>query len=228
MSHLILFDIDGTLTLTNDVDTRCYARAMSEFLGCNIDDEWSHYRHVTDSGIAHELFGRHERCLDELPAVQQRFVSLLTASLTADPESCRQVRGANSFLQRFRAWPGVAVGLATGGWRQSALKLGQAGVDVADLAFASADDAEARTEIMLRCRDRAACLANVDSFATITYIGDGLWDAEAAAALGWRFIGIGSGVPAQRLRACGANHVFEDFCDQHSILRALGFDLTCE
>ena len=224
--HLVMFDIDGTLTLSNEVDAHCYGRAMSEFLGCAIDEEWSHYTHVTDSGIASELFSRHQRRLEELPAVRKRFVALLAESLAADPDMGRQVGGANSFLQRLRATPGVSVGLATGGWAESAgLKLRHAGADAAGLAFASADDAESRTEIMLLCRDRAADLANVDSFATLTYVGDGLWDAQAAIALGWRFIGIGAGIQAQRLRSRGAGHVFEDFSDHQAILHALGLGL---
>jgi phosphoglycolate phosphatase-like HAD superfamily hydrolase len=221
-----MFDIDGTLTLSNEVDARCYGRAMFEFLGCTIDEEWSHYAHVTDSGIASELFGRHQRRLEELPAVQKRFVSLLAESLAADPDMGRQIGDAGNFLQRLRATPGASVGLATGGWAESAcLKLRHAGVNAAGLAFASADDAESRTEIMLLCRDRAAGLANVDSFATVTYVGDGLWDAQAAIALGWRFIGIGAGVQAERLRACGAGHVFEDFSDHQAVLYALGLGL---
>jgi phosphoglycolate phosphatase-like HAD superfamily hydrolase len=227
MSHLVMFDIDGTLTLSNEVDARCYVRAMSEFLGIMIDDEWSHYPHVTDSGIASELFGRHQRRLEELPAVQHRFISLLAESLVADPDSCRQVGGADSFLQRLRALPGITVGLATGGWADSArLKLRHAGLNIAGLAFASADDAQARTEIMLRCRERAARSANIDQFATVTYVGDGLWDAKAAAALGWRFIGIGGGAQAQRLRSGGAGQVFEDFSDDQPILQALAIGLS--
>ena len=33
---------------------------------------------------------------------------------------------------------------------------------------------------------------------------DGLWDARAAASLGWRFVGVGEGERAERLRAEGA------------------------
>jgi beta-phosphoglucomutase-like phosphatase (HAD superfamily) len=75
MLRLIMFDIDGTLTATNDVDTECYARAMSEHLGVSVDSEWSRYRHVTDSGIAGELLERHGRPQIELDVVRARFVS---------------------------------------------------------------------------------------------------------------------------------------------------------
>ncbi len=222
MTHLLMFDIDGTLTLTNDVDGRCYVQAMSEQLGVAIDDDWSHYRHVTDSGIAAELFDRHQRPCSQLPAVRERFVALLAQALAADPASCRPVYGANELLGRLRQTPGVAVGLATGGWGPSALaKLEHAGIDASRLAFASADDAETRTEIMALCHQRAVSLAGLERFTAVTYIGDGLWDAQAAMALGWRFIGVGCGRQADRLRAAGACQVLADFSDDEASVQAL-------
>lgn len=222
MSHLILFDIDGTLTLTNDVDARCYGQAMSEHLGFAIDNDWSHYRHVTDSGIAAELLDRHQLPASQLPAVRDRFVALLAQALAADPNCCRQVSGADNFLRRLREMPGTVVGMATGGWAPSALaKLRHAGIDPSGLAFASADDAEARTEIMAVCHQRALRLAGVERFAAVTYIGDGLWDAEAARALGWRFIGIGFGEQAEQLRAAGACQVFSGFTSGVALAQTL-------
>ena len=58
MRHLVMFDVDGTLTQSMDADGRCYAQAMAEHLGMEIDTDWSTYRHATDPGIAHELFAR--------------------------------------------------------------------------------------------------------------------------------------------------------------------------
>jgi len=51
--NLVLFDVDGTLTLTNEVDNRCYLCALGEALGgAGFDTDWTKYPHVTDSGIA--------------------------------------------------------------------------------------------------------------------------------------------------------------------------------
>jgi phosphoglycolate phosphatase-like HAD superfamily hydrolase len=222
MSHLVLFDIDGTLTLTNDVDSQCYVHAMSEYLSTTIDDDWSSYRHVTDSGIAAELFQRHDRPLSDISFVRQRFISLLTDALRTDPGCCRQVAGAADFLRDVRDKPDTVLGLATGGWAESAhAKLQHACLDVADLAIASADDSHSRSEIMKICLQRAADLAKVDKFATVTYFGDGVWDATASAELGWNFIGIAAGQDAVRLQTVGADQIFADFSDRDSILRAL-------
>jgi len=223
MSNLVMFDVDGTLTLSMDIDDCCYVQTMFEHLGVIIDNDWSHYRQVTDSGIAAELRDRHQRPREEMTAVRDRFISLVRQSLTDDPNCCRQVSGANSFLDRLRITDGVVPSVATGGWAESALaKLRHAGVNVDGLAFASGDDAESRTTVMALCQERAAVLANVDEFLTVTYIGDGTWDAHAAANLGWQFIGVGRGPHADRLRSAGARHVVHDFCDEDSILDRLG------
>ena len=212
MLRLIVFDIDGTLTRTTGIDTSCYVRALSDYLGTKIDDDWSSYRNVTDSGIAAELFDQHHRPRRDLGAVQARFAALLMQSLTDDPDCCREVHGASNFLRQLRAMENVRIGVATGGWARTAhMKLRHAGIDVQGMAFASADDSKSRTRIMETCRQRAASLAGADGFAAVTYIGDGIWDAVAAAELGWHFIGIASGVDADRLRAAGAKYVFRDF-----------------
>ena len=59
MHHLVMFDVDGTLTQSTAADRSCYAQALSQHLDLQVDTDWSTYRHITDSGIAQELF---ERC----------------------------------------------------------------------------------------------------------------------------------------------------------------------
>jgi beta-phosphoglucomutase-like phosphatase (HAD superfamily) len=50
--HLVMFDIDGTLTETMKVDEECFVRSFMDVFGfSDIDTDWSHYRHTTDSGI---------------------------------------------------------------------------------------------------------------------------------------------------------------------------------
>ena len=217
---LIMFDIDGTLTATNNVDTECYAGAMAEYLGRPIDTEWAQYRHVTDSGIAAEIFEKHGRRVSEIALVRDRFVRRIAEALGASPEHCGQIGGATEFLKALRARPDVRISLATGGWAASAkAKLDHAGINVDGLEFASADDAESRIDIMKICRTRV--MAREPSIDKVIYVGDGLWDAQAARELGWSFVGIGVGEHAARLSEHGARAVFEDYSDQPALMRAL-------
>jgi phosphoglycolate phosphatase-like HAD superfamily hydrolase len=224
MPRPIIFDIDGTLTATDEVDTLCYVQAMAEHLQATIDSDWSHYRHVTDSGIAAELLARHQRPASDAVVIRARFVRLIADALRNRPQCCIEIAGAAAFVKRLRAMPDVVLGLATGGWSESAqAKLQHAGIDTTGLAFASADDAEARIEIMLHCRDRI-----LTTWPTLTarpvYVGDGVWDATAARTLDWQFIGIGTGERAEQLRECGAEMVLPDYHDAHAFLAAVGIE----
>src|SRR6266487_4126889 len=55
--HLVMFDIDGTLTETMKVDEECFVRSFEDVFGfADIDPDWSHYPRTTDSGIFHDVF----------------------------------------------------------------------------------------------------------------------------------------------------------------------------
>ncbi|MGA8848600.1 MAG: hypothetical protein WB564_02055 [Dehalococcoidia bacterium] len=57
--HLVMLDVDDTLVIGNGIDVVCFSEAVKEVLGVdNIDTDWSHYLHVTDSGIASEIIER--------------------------------------------------------------------------------------------------------------------------------------------------------------------------
>ena len=215
MTHLVTFDVDGTLTASTGVDSACYAQALSEHLGVEIETNWSAYRHVTDSGIATELFERHRGTRptpSELDRVRTRFLSLLSAALCAAPDGCAEIPGARCLMQRLRAQVGMRIAVATGAWRASAyLKLRQAGLWFDDLPIASADDAVERETIMALASKRAAEQAALASFDGVTYVGDRVWDVAAARALGYRFVGVATEEAAVRLRAAGAMTVIRDF-----------------
>ncbi len=52
--HLVMFDIDGTLTETMKVDEECYVRSLAEVCGfTDVETDWSSYTHATDSGRRH-------------------------------------------------------------------------------------------------------------------------------------------------------------------------------
>ncbi len=215
--HLTVFDIDGTLTRTDEVDGTCYVQAVLEVLRIGpITTDWHRYRHVTDSGILQEVVeSRHGRppSAAEAREVLLRFQELLGAALAGGPHLCLPVEGGPGAIRRLLAEPGQAVALATGGWGETArLKLRLAGYDLGNFgnaAFASASDSPVRTEIMEIAERRARAAHRVDGFETIMYVGDGLWDARAAAELGWGFLGVGSGEQAARLEAAGARAVID-------------------
>ena len=220
--RLVMFDVDGTLTQSTLADGACYAQAMSEYLDIAVDTDWRTYRHSTESGIARELFARAGRPVPtarDLEPVRRRLVELLKTALEAEPAACAQTPGAGALIERMRSTPGVVVSIATGAWEDSArLKLSHAALPVADLPFASGNDALSREEILVVCLNRAKARAGVTDFDSVTYVGDQPWDLVAAQTLSFRFVGVCGPHGDGRLQHAGAETVIEDFTDTNTAL----------
>src|SRR6267143_3080930 len=221
--QLVMFDVDGTLTETVKVDEECFVRSFVEVFGfTDIDTDWSHYPHVTDSGIFHEVYvsrmARPPTALD-VSRFRRRFIELLAAASSQSPFA--PVAGADRLLSRLASGGSHRVSLATGSWRESArLKMAGAGMCFDDHPAASADDAPERESIMKLSKQRAGEWYG-GPFAGTVYVGDGVWDARACRAVGIPFIGIGSGAGAARLASEGAVRVFQDFSEDVLFLESL-------
>ncbi len=217
---LAIFDIDGTLTETNALDSSCYARAIQETLGIDgISTEWGSYEHSTDTGILAEVVAtRLSRTVTgrDIRMVRARFIQMIDRAAAA-PGGVEEVAGAGRMIDHLVA-VGWRVAVATGGWRPSAqAKLQAAGLRVDAGLLATADDAIARTDIIRWAIRRAVGRAiDLDAGPTTipcVYVGDGRWDVEAARESGCGFVGIGAGVRAARMREAGASEVLENFQD---------------
>jgi phosphoglycolate phosphatase-like HAD superfamily hydrolase len=93
------------------------------------------------------------------------------------------------------------------------LKLATAGVELGDVAFASAHDAPSKMEIMSIALTRALEAAQVSSFASLTYVGDSAVDAQSAQSLGFCFIGIDTSGWVSHMP-----HRFLDFSDHDAFI----------
>src|SRR5436309_206900 len=100
--HLVMFDIDGTLTETMKVDEECFVRSFKDVFGfADIDTDWSHYSRTTDSGIFHDVFRSHigrSPTAREVWRFRQHFIELLAAASSQSPFS--PVAGADRLLSR--------------------------------------------------------------------------------------------------------------------------------
>jgi phosphoglycolate phosphatase-like HAD superfamily hydrolase len=225
--HLVMFDIDGTLTETMKADEECFVRSFKDMYGfADIDTDWSHHPSTTDSGIFHDVFtsriGRSPTA-QEISRFRQHFIQLLAAASSQSPFA--PVAGADRLLSRIAQGGSHRVSFATGAWRDSArLKMASAGMCFDDHPAASADDALDRESIIRLSKQRAA-ERDGETFACTVYVGDGVWDARACGSLGIPFIGIGTGSRATRLSAEGAVCVFPDFSDTDIFLRSV-YEIT--
>ena len=214
MKRLAIFDVDGTLCRSSDVDDRCWVDAAHEALGLrDIDTDWSHYEHSTDEAIATELV-RDRTDLrpveDHVVRVRDAFVRRMREAIDRDAGVSRPVPGAVELFGRLESH-GWDVAIATGGWRVTAtIKLETAGVPIEGVAAAHADDAHPRETIVATARARARERGGA-AFDRVVYVGDGVWDVRASRSLGIGFLGIADGARAEALRREGATSVLPSF-----------------
>lgn len=220
---LAIFDIDGTLTQTNEIDTQCYVKAFAEeFKITGINTNWSDYGHTTDSAISIQIFqdfwGRAPK-EDELLKLKHRFVELLKSHYAADNKMFVETPGASAMLRKLveTDW---RIAFATGGWLASAsMKLEATGLDIDKFPMASADDSISREEIVKTVISRAKDKYAVSDFDKIVCIGDGIWDVLTAVQLQLPFVGVAN--DEQVLQDMGIEQIIPDFTDFDRFLKAL-------
>lgn len=216
--HLVIFDIDGTLTQTTHVDDQCFVQAFADELGLTgINPDWSRYPAVCDSGITQHIFREYlqrEPHFTEVTRLQRRFAVLLEEAYRQEPGRFVETPGAAQTIHALRHDSDCAVAIATGGWQLSALlKLEKAQIDIAGLPAAFADHGITREAILAAAMVMARGKYRQPQFTQVTYVGDGVWDVRSARQLGIRFIGVAHGEKETALRAAGATAIIQDFTD---------------
>jgi phosphoglycolate phosphatase-like HAD superfamily hydrolase len=221
--RLVIFDVDGTLCDTYNVDDVGFCEVAAEMLGVPVPPEsWKAAPEITDAGILAWLWDRHlgrRPARQELDAFIAAFEAVLARELRRAAGGSLAMPGVAQLLESLAA-TGWDVAFATGGWGRTArLKLRTAGLPVEPL-LASSDDSADRVEIFRLAGSRAAERAGAPHVRSVL-VGDGLWDVRVAARLGWPVLGIGRGDHADRLRNEGASAVVPDFQDVEAVLGLL-------
>lgn len=185
-----IFDIDGTLLQSDASDDALYLASVRDVLGdVSLRPSWGMYTQFTAAGVLAEIL--HDNALDataeRVAAVRDRFIEGIHRHV-AEHGPFPEIPGARAFVQGLHDSGTHRIAYATGGWRGSALlKLSLAGFPVAGVALASSDEHVDRQEIMLHALRQLE-----GTFDTVTYYGDGHWDAVAARTLGWQFVPVGT------------------------------------
>lgn len=187
--HAAIFDIDGTLLQTDASDDVLFLQSVHEALGnLKIRPSWSLYTQFTAAGIVEEILRDNDIEATErtVASVRDRFIEGVR-QYTRQHGPFPEVPGAVSYVNGLHASATHRIAYATGGWGGAArLKLWHAGFPLDQVPLASSDDHFERPQIMLR-----ALALLQGQFETITYYGDGHWDAQAAKSLGWGFVPVG-------------------------------------
>ncbi len=219
MCALVLFDVDGTLCDTCEVDEECFLRAVGEALALPLQGEdWTSAPHVTDAGILAWMWRRHrggEPTEAEVGRVIARFVNLLHEAHQARPGRFAAMSGAARAVATL-PHRGFDVAAATGGWRQPALMKLRAAHLPSRILLASSTESQDRAEVFHLAAERAHAEAE-----NVVLVGDGVWDLRVSQELGWAFVGVASGARAGQLANAGAHVVVPDFRDLRAFETAI-------
>ncbi len=184
-----MFDVDGTLVISDEFDGSCYLESVYEILGHNLDTDWTRYAHVSDAGILDQHIRENGLQVDREKIhadVKEAFVGKIANHLKCNP--VQQVAGASEFLDGLRRIENLSISIATGGWHETALmKLESADIDVVDIPIASSNNHFSRAEIMKIAEQKAVGGNRVPC----TYFGDGEWDKMACEELDFNFVLVG-------------------------------------
>lgn len=225
--RLVLFDIDGTLLLTDGAGKRAIQRALRDETARNVATG-HRFDGKTDPQIVRELMraaGHPDHHIDaEIPGVLDRYLACLQEELLP-PNGARAYPGVTRLLDELESRDDALVGLLTGNIAPGAhAKLGAAGIDLRKFRLgAYGSDHEDRGALPAIAQARArALVAREIAGADVVIIGDTPADVRCGQGIGARAIGIATGhYSSQELAACGAAAVFETLEDTTAVLAAI-------
>ena len=225
---LALFDIDGTILLSDGAGRRAIHRALREVYGGTGPDD-HRFDGKTDRQIVRELMrleGHDDARIDAgLDDVLARYVRYLERELADPANAPRLLAGVLPLLDALESRPDVTLGLLTGNVEAGArAKLAAVGIDPARFtSSAFGSDSEHRPELPAVARRRAQeSLGTELPGERVVVIGDTPADVECGRAIGARAIGVATGrYGAAELERHGAAYVFADLTDTAAVVEAI-------
>ena len=216
MDMLAIFDNDGTICDTQDVEGRCFALAIERVTGKKLSSlDWTTYSEPTSTAIVRELLAGDPAEGDKETRIKTEFCHLLDKESSRFPGDFSPISGAVEFLQRLEHERICSVAIATGCFDSSArFKLECCGVSLDRHPHATASDTPRRKDIIALAAARAGF-----ALSSVVYFGDSPWDVRVSIDLSIHMIGIGRRY--RQLRSLGVAHTFRDYTDADSIIEVL-------
>ena len=225
---LVLFDIDGTLLLSDGAGKRAIHRALLEVFGATGPDDY-HFGGKTDPQIVRELMrleGHGDERIDrEMEDLLAKYLRYLHEELVAPGHRPYALPGVPELLDALEAEPRVIIGLLTGNLEPGArAKLEAVGLDPRRFrvgAFGS--DHEHRPELAAIARDRTRQqLGHVVDGNAIVVIGDTPADLTCGRSLGATAIGVATGsFSVSDLQPYQPYAVFQNLSDTDEVKRVI-------
>jgi phosphoglycolate phosphatase len=225
---LVLFDIDGTLLLSDGAGRRAIHRALREVFGTTGPADYF-FDGKTDPQIVRELMrlaGHGDERIDaDMSRLLSRYVECLHEELGSRDHRAYTLPGVPQLLDALDQAPNVIVGLLTGNLEVGArAKLQAVGLDPARFRVAAyGSDHEQRPALPAIARERTKQQLGVDvAGAAIVVIGDTPADLTCGKSLGASAIGVATGRHSvEDLLRHDPLAVFEDLSDTAAVTRVI-------
>jgi phosphoglycolate phosphatase-like HAD superfamily hydrolase len=226
--RLVLFDIDGTLLLSDGAGRRAMEGALSHVFG-SPGDAGYHYDGKTDRQIVRELMrrdGLDDAAIDErLDDVVSHYLTRLHTELEVGARGVRSLPGIPELLDALESRDDVVLGLLTGNVVEGArAKLRAAEIDFDRFrvnAFGSDHEHRPRLPEIAQRRAREALGVDLTGHA-IVVVGDTPADIDCARSVGARTIAVATGrYSVEDLAEHEPSAVFEDLTDTAAVVAAI-------
>jgi phosphoglycolate phosphatase len=225
---IVLFDIDGTLLLSDGAGRRAMESALRDAFG-TAGPATYRYGGKTDKLIVREtmlLEGVDETAIDAaMDGIIEAYLRNLRAELETNRNAARALPGVFALLDAVEAHGDLMLGLLTGNVVEGAgVKLRAVQLDPNRFqvgAFGS--DHELRPMLPPIARERASALLGRDVPGDkLVIIGDTEHDMTCGQAVGARAIGVATGGVARDVLAAHAPAaLFDDFTDTARVMEAI-------
>ena len=225
---LVLFDIDGTIMITNGAGRRAVHRALLEVFG-TIGTADHRFDGKTDPQIVRELMrlaGHGDEIIDaRMERMLDRYVSYLHEELATATQPPLVYPGVRELIDAIDQREDALLGLLTGNLASGArAKLESVGINPDRFrvgAFGS--DHELRGELPAIAQRRAREALGLEiAGRDVVVIGDTPADVDCGRAIGARAIGVATGhYSVDVLASHGAAAVFADLSNTPDVLRAI-------
>ena len=225
---LVLFDIDGTLLLSDGAGRRAIQRALREVFGATGPTDY-HFDGKTDPQIVRELMrlaGHGDEHIDaQMMRLLERYVECLHEELRSPAHTPYTLPGVPDLLDALESESNVILGLLTGNLEQGAkAKLESVGLDPKRFRVgAYGSDHEQRHELPAIARDRTERELGIAVRGdALVVIGDTPADLTCGKSLGASAIGVATGrYTVAELSKHDPIAVFENLSDTDAVTRAI-------
>jgi len=207
--NLIILDIDGTVTESENHHLVAYEYALRKMGITEIGTNWNTYEHITDRhifGVNYQKEFQEPISMVEVKACEQ----LIMERLAEEPIIAEKA-GAAQFVEGIWNHDGWDIAFATGSFYLPAIKkLRDAGIKHKASIVISSNEIDSREGLISAAIDAAKQLNHTTHYQSILSCGDGLWDWKTAQNSGVSFLGVGVHHKDELIGA-GVKHHIDDW-----------------